>query len=255
MTFSCIGQSVSIILVIFFGINEGTKFLEEHKPHVRMLIDAWTQNPNVFPNRISGTLVSSLKSINQHKRMPDFLLWDPLTEYQLELTCPRCLITFESNSLYPARWKDGKSPCDEPRKLYCIQREVFLVSRIYRCQTGHQTLAHDPWTLKAIPSFIQVPFVLFHKSGVTRDFFQSVFTHVQAGAKLTDIEHFLQQMYHDAVITAARTATHDVVNNLALTSIETPGRRIVKLFCPIVFRKRTHVHTAYVRYTLQVAFV
>ena len=146
-----------------------------------------------------------------------------ITQLQLLLTCPRCSMLDESSSLYATRWKDGRSSCDEPRKLFCIQRKVFLVSRIYRCGTGHQILAHDPWTLKAIPSSIQVPFVLFHKSGVTRDLFQYVYTHVQAGVKLTDIEHFLHQMYCDAVVSAVCA----VAPSVALASVESPGRRIV----------------------------
>ena len=169
------------------------------------LIEAWIKNPKLFPNRISGTIAYSTERIDPNIRVPDFLLWDTLTKHQLELTCPRCIMLGESNSLYATRWKDGKTSYDEPRRLFCIQREVFLVSRIYRCRIGHQTLAHDPWTLKTISSYIQVPFVLFHKSGVTRDLFQYVFTHIQAGVKLTDIEHFLQQMYHDASITATVT--------------------------------------------------
>ena len=98
------------------------------------------------------------------------------------------------------------------------------MSRMYRCRIGHQTLSHDLWTLESISSYIQVPFVLFHKSGVTRDLFQYVFTHVQARVKFTDIEYLLQQMYHDAAIT--RTVPHHILNSDSIC-IEGPGRRII----------------------------
>ena len=77
--------------------------------------------------------------------------------------------------------------------------------------------------IKAIPFSIKVPFVLFHKSGVTRVLFQYVYTHVQAGINLTDIEHFLCQMYCDAVVSAPCA----VAPSVALASEESPGRRIV----------------------------
>jgi hypothetical protein len=75
-----------------------------------------------------------------------------------------------------------------------------------------------------IPSCAQVPFVLFHKSGVTHDLYQYVFTHVQAGVKLTDIEYFLKQMYHDAAF--SRAATDNALSSVSI-SIESPGRRII----------------------------
>ena len=211
-----------IVIAILIGVGEGVNFLEEYKSHVKKLIEAWIKSPKLFPNRISGIVLYNTEHImEQNIPMPDFLLWDPLTQHQLQLTCPRCLMLGESNSLYATRWKDGKSSHDEPRRIYGIQREVFLVSRVYRCRKGHQTLAHDPWTLEIISSHTQVPFVLFHKSGVTHDLYQYVYTHVQAGVKLTDIEYFLKQMYHDAAI--SRTAQHNAFS-LVHISTDSPGR-------------------------------
>ena len=214
-----------IAIAILIGIGEGVHFLEDYKSHVKNLIEAWIQSPNLFPNRISSIVLYNNEQImEQNILKPDFILWDRLTQHQLKLTCPRCLMIGESNSLYATRWKDGKASHDEPLRIYCIQREVFLVSRIYRCRKGHQTLAHDPWTLKMISSYTQVPFALFHKSGVTRDLYQYVYTHVQAGVKLSDIEYFLKQMYHDAAI--SRTAPHNALS-LASISIDSPGRQII----------------------------
>ena len=134
--------------------------------------------------------------------VPDILLWDPLTQFTVELSCPHCLTTGIANQLRATRWKDGKTSYDQPRKLYCIQRHVLLVSRVYRCTNGHQILANDPWLLEITETKTsrEIPFVLFHKSGVTRDLFLYIFTHVQAGVKLTDIERFIAQMYNEVQV-------------------------------------------------------
>ena len=78
----------------------------------------------------------------------------------------------------------------------------MLVSRVYRYTNGHQILAHDPWLLEITETktSLEIPFVLFHKSGVTRDLFLYIFTHVQAGVKLTDIERFIAQMYNEVQV-------------------------------------------------------
>ena len=99
------------------------------------------------------------------------------------------------------------------------------MSRVYRCTRGHQILAHDPWILKVTASKIpgEVPFVLFHKSGVTRDLCIYIFTHVQSGVKLTDIERLIAQMYSDGTqnILCRQNRFIDLTDKL-----KTPGRQI-----------------------------
>ena len=236
-----------IVIAILLGIGEDVHFLEEYKSHVKKLIEAWIQNPKLFPNRISGIVLCKTEQVmEQNIPVPDFLVWDPLTQYQLKLTCPRCLMLGESNLLYATRWKDGKASHDDPRRIYCIQREVFLVSRIYRCRNGHQTLAHDSWTLKTISSHTQIPFVLFHKSGVTRDLYHYIYTHVQAGVKLTDIEYFLKQMYHDEA--NSRTALHNALSLVSM-SIDSPGRQIVTNCFVRSYFENEHMYT---QHTLEI---
>jgi hypothetical protein len=111
---------------------------------VNYLIEAWIKNPKLFPNRISGTIAYSTERIDPNIRVPDFLLGDPLTKHQRELTCPRCIMLGESNSLYATRWKDGKTSYDEPRRLFCIQREVFSESYL---PLSHRSSNSSPWPL------------------------------------------------------------------------------------------------------------
>ena len=240
-----IWKLVLSVFIVFVSVSNSVNLSETLRSHVEKLIEAWVENPQLIPNRLSGTVTVTTERITQ---VPDILIWDPVTQHKITLTCPHCLHSSNGNSLYATRWKDGKASYDEPRKLFCIQREVLLVSRVYRCKSGHQILAHDPWILKTISSSTHVPFVLFHKSGVTRDLFHYVFTHVQAGVKLTDIKNFLERMYNDAAMsTLSSTNAPNFVS-----SLESPGRRIVTNCFIRSYFEYEHMfaqHTADIPYT------
>ena len=86
------------------------------------LIKTWIENPQLIPNRLSGAVTITTERITQN---PDILIWDPITQHNISLTCQHCLHSGNDNSLDATRWKDGKASYDEPRKLFCIQREVL----------------------------------------------------------------------------------------------------------------------------------
>ena len=130
--------------------------------------------------------------------MPDVLLWDPLAYFpELILLCPTC----ESNSvqeiLHPIRWKDGSTDYDQPRLLYGLRNDVLLVGRVYLCRNKHQILSHDQGILSQVKSGFQLPFVLFHKSGVTRELCQFFTSHITAGMTITDVQVLWQQSLFD----------------------------------------------------------
>ena len=155
------------------------------------------------------------------------------TQFQITLECPGC---HEPNTLLRAvRWKNGQTYYDQPRMSFCIQMQVVLVSRVYRCCSDHQMLAHDAGILKIVAkNNVQVPFVLFQKQGATRDLFRYVMSHVHAGLRFTDIEHLLRQMYYDrsASLTPGyrQTTLTNVTNGANMSStkpqIEYPRRRM-----------------------------
>lgn len=125
---------VIFLLIDFDGNGEAVPLSEKCRAHVKRLIEVWMQNPVLFPNRVSGSMIYNTCDQNDPTHVPDIILWDPMTQYKLELTCPHC------------------SKID-----ICIQRPVVLVSRVYRCTAGHQVLAHDPWLLQIISSSTEVP--------------------------------------------------------------------------------------------------
>ena len=61
----------------------------------------------------------------------DVILWDPLSvSSNLTLWCPNCQEYAGVNqSLKTSRWKDGRTKCDEPPRLYGLTNNVLLVSK------------------------------------------------------------------------------------------------------------------------------
>ena len=102
------------------------------------------------------------------------------------LLCPSCSDQSVLEYVRPIRWKDGKNVHDQPRLLYGLRSDVVLVSRVYLCKNKHQTLAHDPGIISQIPRDFHPPFVLFHKSGVTRELFRYFISHIRAGMAIED---------------------------------------------------------------------
>ena len=117
----------------------------------------------------------------------DVLLWDPFSVFSdICLLCPSCSDQSVLEYVRPIRWKDGKNVHDQPRLLYGLRSDVVLVSRVYLCKNKHQTLAHDPGIISQIPRDFHPPFVLFHKSGVTRELFRYFISHIRAGMAIED---------------------------------------------------------------------
>ena len=101
---------------------------DECKVVVQRQLETWNKDPVSFPVRVQG---------DRTARIPDIIIWDPLTTIVLDLVCPNCHL-----ALRATRWKDGQSAHDQPRRLFSIQRHAILISRVYRCSTDHQILAH-----------------------------------------------------------------------------------------------------------------
>ena len=163
------------------------------------------------------TSQSTLNSVDMHYRMiprtlvvneneqtsnlvynPSLILWNPLRQYNaycITLQCPNC-----QGQLKKWRWKDGSSVRDNPRKLVCLQNDVYLVSCVYLCdQLHHEIISHDPALLSSLRTrfpVIRIPFVLFHKSGVTRELYDFVSSSIQTGLQLMDIEKMITQLHN-----------------------------------------------------------
>ena len=123
--------------------------------------------------------------------IPPVIQWNPLVQTQCDLACPYC-----QSSLRTWRWNDGTSPHWMPRSIFSVQERVLLVSCVYLCGNHHQVIAHDPELLKSVrEAGIRIPFILFHKSGMTKELHNFISSSIQAGLCIQDIESMLLNLY------------------------------------------------------------
>ena len=128
----------------------------------------------------------------------DVTIWDPLTaSSNLALWCPFCAECSGLNRpLKGTRWKDGKTTCDQPRRLYGLTNTALLVSRVYVCDQRHQIIAQDQAVLSQVQGVFFIPFFLFHKVGITRDLHSFIVSHANVGLTISEIQTpWLQTMY------------------------------------------------------------
>ena len=116
-------------------------------------------------------------------RLPDIIIWDPMFQlFNGVLDCPQCSLPLKRRY-----WKDGKNFHNMPRRLYCIDHPILMVSCLYACSNDHRFLSHDQRVVDSC-SADNVPFVLLHKLGFTKKFLHFVVLHITSGLSFTAIE-------------------------------------------------------------------
>ena len=113
--------------------------------------------------------------------------------------------------MHESSWTDGSSSDTQPRQLHDLDRIVLLVSVIYVCDANHRTLAHDESILKRFPTQNVIPFVLFHRTGFTRELASMCFTLISRGMSIIEVETLIIQ---------TRWETHE--REQGLRSLHTP---------------------------------
>lgn len=105
---------------------------------------------------------------------PPVIVWDPISQYGLELMCP----FHPTVAVKPDLWKN--SDTRRPRQLYHTHGIAYLIARQYYCpglppQNDQRTTKHhlsntDDGFLQQLSAHnIQLPFRLTHRSGVTTE--------------------------------------------------------------------------------------
>ena len=86
---------------------------------------------------------------------------DPLSvSLSFTLWCPNCLeYSGAHQPLKATRWNDGRTKCDEPRRLYGLTNNVLLVTFVAECMfvtedTIFQIIAHDPSVLSQVKGLL-----------------------------------------------------------------------------------------------------
>ena len=120
--------------------------------------------------------------------LPLVILWNPAISLpnifpDQSIICPEC--DLPAPCVY---WNDGSMACRQPRILHSMDDMVYLVSSIHSCANGHRTLSHDERILTSLPKWIVIPFILFHKSGVTLDLLNSCNAMCKQGVNMHTVE-------------------------------------------------------------------
>ena len=106
--------------------------------------------------------------------LPYTLIWNPLAQFQNffanGVQCPRADCV---SKVHFYQWNAGQNDGHYPRLLHEISRVVILLPAVYKCDNGHELLSTDPYILRQFPEGEYIPFILFHRSGITREFARS----------------------------------------------------------------------------------
>lgn len=183
----------------------------------------------------------------------DVIIWDPLTaSSNLALWCPLCAECSGLNrTLKATRWKDGKTTCDQPRRLYGLTNNALLVSRVYVCDQRHQIIAHDPAVLSQVQDVFFIPFLLFHKVGITRELHGFIVSHANAGLTISEIQTlWLQTMYDVYGLRRAAHLSACTANSKLCTSypefeqrFQNPGEKVIASCIAGNYFKKEHLYT------------
>ena len=117
---------------------------------------------------------------------PSIIIWSPFEEHNLEsiVKCSLCQSSLITHDKY---WSDGTHSF-HPRILHSFDHLVLLVSRVYQCIDKQILLAHDERLLQILKKSINVPFVLLHKTGYTKEFINKVVALCNNGLNFFKIE-------------------------------------------------------------------
>lgn len=142
--------------------------------------------------------------------LPSVILWDPLQQldcFKDGIKCPFEVHGDEEYLLEPRKsrkgefwWHAGLRSSLTPRQLCSSSWPAVLLSRIYFCtgKINHRNyIAHDPEILSKIPASEahNIPFVLLHKTGFTKELSETVLSLVTSGMGLEDVEQVIYQQH------------------------------------------------------------
>ena len=98
------------------------------------------------------------------------------------------------STLHLVRWNFGRSASGGhcPRLLHDISNVVVLLPAVYGCDNGHEILATNPCVLEQFREEEYIPFILFHRSGVTRQLARALIALCVEGLNFAAIERFIK---------------------------------------------------------------
>ncbi len=111
---------------------------------------------------------------------------------------------------------------------------IVLVTCTYKCTFGHQIIGTDPRLLIQLPQHEFIPFVLFHRSGVTRRFARSMISLLIEGLSICAVERLVKSYRNDFI------ASLQLKLNYILPFIEFEGETSIKDASSVAFIHKPH---------------
>ena len=176
----------------------------------------------VPPSSYSVLLMQSeIRSSNECDYiLPYVLLWDPLYQFHLHFKSGiSCVNSHCSNSLSIKYWKYGQTNALQPRLVHGLSYTVLLVSVVYGCSNGHEVPSTDPRILTLI-SEEHMPFILLHRTGLTKNLLQTILQLFIQGMPLRRIETFIKERrFHQSSTKLACLKRELLLSNTAANTI------------------------------------
>ena len=121
----------------------------------------------------------------EHYLLPTVFIWNPLTYFTMQ--CPLCSTPLKQHN---GHWADG-SISYKPRVLQSFRHIALLVSQVYVCTDNKALFVHDERLLKILPSSFEIPFILLHKTGYTKQFVEEILVLCRSGMNFYKIESMI----------------------------------------------------------------
>ena len=125
--------------------------------------------------------------------LPWVLLWDPSTQtpfVKVGLECPVCHC-----KVIKKTWRTGYTQGKDPRILYSFDKAILLLGATYLCQNKHETISYDPRISAYYKSKSSLPFILGHRCGFTREFFNNLVSHLSQGISFQGLEQLIRNSH------------------------------------------------------------
>lgn len=197
-----IQQSFILGILLAFGFNEcfaydGRSLSSALSQAVQRLLDRHASFILEPVEEVLAVRLDGFPDPNSYV-LPNALLWEPHTQlphfFQTQFLCPSCVEQGNNNILKSSGWKDGRATRHMPRRIYGLAGIVLLISRVYTCRAGHEINGHDPAIL--IKCYGRIPFLLSHKTGVTRELIEMFVSMVRNGLSFAQVHDILLERLH-----------------------------------------------------------
>ena len=163
------------------------------------MIQEHLQQAKVILPDIVHVLPSSMSHIAEPLAflLPPVIFWSPLEAYGCSANCSVCA-PIRQVTLEPYSWtiETAGSHIHHTRVIHGLDSPTLLISRIYKCSHGHLLAAHYEEVLKQLPSNINMPFKISHRSGFTHTLEDFTYHQVQGTTSLRNIAATVAENHH-----------------------------------------------------------